>query len=228
MSGIQNSKIDVIIPVYNEEEVIGWFYNRIIKVPLDMNLVFIDNNSSDGTVKKLRRFNGITLIEHKKNEGYGGSIIDGLRRTVGDRIVIIDADCEYPPEAIPRMVKELRDYEVVYGSRLANSRGTNLPAVRMIGNKLISVIFNVLFGQNTTDLYTGFKALRRSALAGITLNEKGFDHVLELAVKLSQKGIQIKEIPIEYTPRSVGLSKMKHLKETSIFLYRIMLYRLFG
>jgi glycosyltransferase involved in cell wall biosynthesis len=218
-------KIDVIVPVYNEEEIIDTFYRRLKNVPLKMNFIFIDNASADSTVARIQKYEDVILIQHETNEGYGGSLIDGITHSSGDILVIIDADCEYPPESIPEMVEALKSHNVVYGSRFLHRRPLNMSATRTFGNKLISFMFNRLFHQNTTDLYTGFKALRRSALKGIILEKKGFEHVLELGVKLSKKGIPISEIPIDYVPRQTGQSKMKHVKETLTFLYRLFHYK---
>lgn len=222
-----SKRIDVIIPVYNEEEMVDIFYQRINKVPLEMNLVFVDNASTDSTVNKIKAFKDVTLIRHDTNEGYGSSIIDGIRNSSGDLIVIIDADCEFPPESIPAMVEGLHTEDVVYASRFFSTEDANMPRFRIIGNKLISNMFNLLFHQKTTDLYTGMKAFKRSALDGITLQKKGFEHVLEMGVKLSQKKIHISEIPVEYTPRWAGQSKMKHVKETCTYFYRLLQYRFF-
>ena len=222
------SGIDVIVPVFNEEEMVDIFYDRIKNVPLKMKLIFIDNASTDNTLKKLRNLKDITIIEHSTNEGYGGSIIDGIKQSSADVIVIIDADCEYPPESIPQMIEKLETQEVVYGSRFLDNRDVNMPKIRVVGNRLISLLFNLLFRQKVNDLYTGMKALKRSSLEGITLHQKGFEHVLEMGVRLSQKGISIYEVPIEYVPRWAGRSKMKHISETLIFLYRLLYYRFFN
>lgn len=217
--------IDVIIPVCNEEEMIGTFYNRIKRLPLKLNLIFIDNASSDKTLEKIQSFEDITIIEHEVNEGYGGSILDGIKHSKGDKIVIIDADCEYPPESIPILINELNNFDVIYGSRFLNRERINMPLLRVFGNKLISRLFNRLYNQEVTDLYTGFKAFKRSALNDITLGKKGFEHVLEMGIKFSQKKIPINEVSIEYTPRSAGQSKMKHITETLKFSYYLLAFK---
>ncbi|HLC16783.1 MAG TPA: glycosyltransferase family 2 protein [Thermodesulfovibrionia bacterium] len=220
--------IDVIVPVYNEEAIIETFYRRIKAIPLEMNLIFIDNASTDMTVRKLQSYSDINLIRHNSNEGYGGSVIDGLKQSSGDFVVIIDADCEYPPEAIPAMTEALKNHEVVYASRFAGKNKINMPKFRVFGNRFVSILFNRLFGQNITDLYTGFKALRKEAIRDLELKQKGFDHVLEMAVQFAGKGILIHEIPVDYSLRQTGRSKMKHLRETVLLLYHLFYYRFFG
>lgn len=221
-------RIDVIIPILNEEEMVGVFFDRISALPLPLHFIFVDNASTDRTKEIVRAFPRSTLIEHEKNEGYGGSILDGIARSDADALVIIDADAEYPPEVIPALITALEENEVVYTSRFLGTTGIDMPLFRRIGNRAITGSFNALFGQDLTDLYTGCKALRRSALEGISLERKGFEHVLELGVKLARRGIRIAEVPIRYEPRSTGSSKMRHLSETLKFIYLLLRYRLTG
>jgi glycosyltransferase involved in cell wall biosynthesis len=218
--------IDVVVPVYNEEEGLATFHERVRAVPLSLHLIFIDNASTDRTLEILRTFPGVTIIEHEVNEGYGGSIRDGLARATADAVVIIDADCEYPPEAIPALVEGLRDHDVVYASRFLDPSRLTMSSMRRFGNRTITTLFNLLFGQRLTDLYTGCKAIRRQALEGISLERKGFEHVLELAVRLSKSGARFGEVAIDYAPRQTGTAKMKHVSETLKYCYLLLRYRL--
>jgi len=220
----QEPRIDVIVPVLNEGAVLEQFYQRIRAVPLDINLIFIDNASTDSTLSILESFKDITVIRHDCNEGYGASICDGILNSSEDVIVIIDADCEYPPESLPEMVHRLEDVDVVYASRFLKAVYYNVPFFKMLGNKIISSLFNLLFHQNLTDLYTGCKTLKRSALKGISLERKGFEHVVELSIKLAKKGVAIADVHVDFSPRQTGRSKMKHLQETSKCIYLIFYY----
>ena len=217
-------KIDLIVPVYNEEMVLQQFYQRIRAVALDINLTFIDNASTDKSLSILKGFNDATVIKHDRNEGYGASICDGIRNTTEKVIAIIDADCEYPPESLPEMVARLDTADVVYASRFLKPYHLNMPFLKMFGNKMITGLFNLLFNQNVTDLYTGCKVLKRSALEGIFLERRGFEHVLELGVKLAKKGVSIAEVHVDFNPRQTGRSKMKHLQETCKYTYLIFYY----
>ena len=109
--------VDVIIPVYNEEKILPSFYQRLMALPIALHPIFIDNASTDNSLQIIKAFPGATVIEHRHNEGYGASLRDGIRSAKADRIVIIDADCEYPPEAIPEMVRRLDDCAIIYASR---------------------------------------------------------------------------------------------------------------
>lgn len=216
--------IDVIVPVFNEAEILEHFYQRISALGLPLNLIFVDNASSDDSVNIIQGFPGTTLIQHDSNEGYGGSLIDGMNSSCGDTIIIIDADCEYPPEAIPDILEALETSDVVYTSRLLIQPPPNMPWLKSLGNKLISGLYNVLFGQSTTDLYTGCKGYKRSAIEGLPFKRKGFEHVLELACLLARRGYRIVDVPVKFEPRSTGSSKMSHVSETLKFLMLILFY----
>jgi dolichol-phosphate mannosyltransferase len=204
---------DVVVPVFNELKALPLFLNRIEALPLTLNLIFIDNGSTDGTVEFLRARPGITFISHGKNLGYGRSLIDGLFCSTSEKVIIIDADCEYPPEAIPLLLKSLASASVVYGSRFLSGGAVDMSPSRKWGNKILTILFNLLYHQSLTDLYTGMKALRREAFQNLTFTKSGFEHVVELAAGLALGGHRIVEIPIAYTPRQTGRSQMRHLKE---------------
>ena len=222
-----NEQIDVIVPVFNEEKGLPEFINRLAALPLQIHPIFIDNASTDNSMELLNQVEGATIIRHTSNEGYGASLRDGIRAATAERIVIIDADCEYPPEAIPEMVQQLDSEQVVYASRfLLPDKQTPMPFLKAWGNKCISGLFNLLFHQKTTDLYTGSKAFRRSAVTELTMERNGFEHVLEFAARLAKRGITIGEIHVVFEPRRTGSSKMMHLAETTKYLYYLLYYYL--
>jgi glycosyltransferase involved in cell wall biosynthesis len=222
--------VDVIIPVLNEMDALPLFWERFTQLPCfnRCKVTFVDNASTDGSIEFLRKLEDIQLIEHVHNEGYGASVLHGLRMTSNPYVVIVDADCEYPPEIIPVLLQAVCNNDVVYASRLAgkkNNQQAGMPWLKMKGNQMISGLFNVLFQQACTDLYTGCKALRRSTLNNMSLNRTGFEHVLEMAVMFSSSGYHIAEVPIDYSSRVGGKSKMSHIIETIKFIYWLLSYR---
>jgi dolichol-phosphate mannosyltransferase len=220
---------DVIVPVYNEEDILEDFYRRVMALDLDLRLIFIDNASTDRSLQILQSFPGVDVIRHDRNEGYGSSLVDGILHGENDNIIIIDADCEYPPEVIPAILTALEDHDVVYTSRFVgrvSSGETNMPYLKYLGNKIISSLYNGLFRQNVTDLYTGCKGFKRRCIEGIDFERRGFEHVLELSCRLSQRGYRILDVPIVFEPRHTGSSKMNHVSETAKFLYLLLRYRL--
>lgn len=218
---------DLIVPVFNEEQALPEFLQRIEALDMPANLVFVDNASSDNTLALVKAVEGATVIEHAVNEGYGASLIDGMAAGKNDRIVIVDADCEYPPESIPQLLEALKDNDVVYTSRFLGRRNhvdAGMPWLKMKGNQVISSLFNVFFGQQTTDLYTGCKAYRRHCIEGLQFQQKGFEHVLELAAKFAARGYAITEVAVDFRPRQTGNSKMSHIAETAKYFYLLARY----
>ena len=223
------SAADVIVPVYNEEDILEDFYRRVMALDLDLHLIFIDNASTDRSLQILQSFSGVDIIRHDQNEGYGSSLVDGILHGDNDNIIVIDADCEYPPEVIPEILAALEDHDVVYTSRLVgrnSSDAAKMPNLKYLGNKVISSLYNGLFRQNVTDLYTGCKGFKRRCVEGMEFKRTGFEHVLELSCRLSQRGYRIQDIPIVFEPRHTGSSKMNHVSETTKFLYLLLRYRL--
>lgn len=220
------ASIDVVVPVFNEEAVLEEFYRRLCAVPLPLHPIFIDNASTDNSLALIKSFPGVSVIEHSRNLGYGASLRDGILAATADRVVIIDADCEYPPEAIPAMVERLDHCQVVYASRFLERQETRMPWLKVYGNKMLTVLFNRLFRQKLTDLYTGAKAFRRSVVAELPMEQDGFEHVLEMAARLARAGVVIDEVHVTFQPRSTGVSKMSHLQETLKYFYFLMVYAL--
>jgi glycosyltransferase involved in cell wall biosynthesis len=225
---LEKQDADVIVPVFNEEEILEEFYQRISNLKLNLNLIFVDNASNDRSLSILETFPDVTIVRHSVNEGYGSSLIDGMAYGRNEKVIIIDADCEYPPEVIPDILSALDKHDLVYTSRLYRRRSAveaNMPGLKVLGNRIISGLFNRLFRQRTTDLYTGCKGFRRHCIEGLSFRRKGFEHVLEFACLLSRRGYRIVDIPIEFAPRSTGKSKMSHLAETSKFLALLLYFR---
>lgn len=216
--------LDIIVPVFNEEEGLSEFYERVTALPLEHTLIFIDNASTDNSLAILESFKDITIISHDTNEGYGASLRDGIHASTADKIIIIDADCEYPPEAIPDIARELDLYDVVYTSRFLDDHNKGMGFIKMLGNKIISTMFNVLFHQHVTDLYTGSKGFRRRVVHDLPMERDGFEHVLEVAARLARRGVAIHEIPVDFRHRRTGSSKMSHITETIKYLYLLLYY----
>ncbi len=205
--------LDIIVPVFNEEGSIDEFCARMEQLGYGDALIFVDNASTDGTLARLARYPKARVVRHATNEGYGASIRDGAAASDGALIVIIDADLEYPPEAVPSLIAALQQHAVVYASRFLGPHPPAMPLFRRLGNRLMSGLYNVLFRQRVTDLYTGMKGLRRSALPITSLRKNGFEHGAEIAAMIAAAGQRIHEVPVDYRPRQQGASKMRHVPE---------------
>lgn len=207
--------VDIVIPVYNEAETVPDLIERLRAACPEAQLIFVDNGSTDGTLALLEGRSDVTLVKHAENLGYGRSIMDGIRASSGDLIVMIDADLEYHPEDVPAVIEALDRAPAVYGSRFADRKRSDwvMPAARRVGNAVVTSLFNGLFHQHLTDLYTGLRAVRREVLPEGGLTRPGFEMVLELAARLAARGVSIAEVPIGYTARTRGTSKMRHIPE---------------
>ncbi len=207
--------VDVVIPIFNEVATVAELHARLRAACPAAHVVFVDNGSTDGTLAALERLPDVTLIRHARDLGYGRSLLDGIGAGSGELIVMIDADLEYLPEDVPAVVDALSRAPAVYGSRFLGRTSSDpvMPAVRRVGNQVVTSLFNVLFRQRLTDLYTGIRGVQRRALPASGLRRPGFDVVLELAARLAAEGAHIAEVPVRYVPRTQGRSKMRHVPE---------------
>ena len=229
-----NEKLaDIIVPVYNEAEILPQFFRRVrsLKLFSQLRFVFVDNSSNDNSIELIRTFRKTSpqsvLIQHNKNEGYGASLIDGMKAAITENVIIIDADCEYPPEAITDIIDALQQYEVVYTSRFLNkhdAKSIGMPLLKWLGNIIITGLFNLIFAQQTSDLYTGCKGIKTRLVQSMPFQRKGFEHVLELAVRLSVRGYRIVDIPVDFSLRTGGQSKMQHVSDTLKYLILLIYY----
>lgn len=216
--------VDIVVPVYNEVGSIDEFYARVERLGLADALIFVDNASTDGTLERLAACPRARVIRHATNEGWGASVRDGIAASDGEAIVLIDADLEYPPEAIPPLLEALQYSPVVYCSRFRGRRPPAMPLLRRAGNALMSTLYNLLFRQHTTDFATGMKGLRRRAVPLERLRQNGFAHGAEIAALIAVCGHHIEEIAVDYTPRQSGRSKMRHLREALKVVMLLVVY----
>lgn len=221
-------EIDIVVPVLNEEESIDEFWDRVARLGYADALIFVDNASCDGTVARIESHPGARLIRHARNQGYGASLRDGIAGGEAPLVAIIDADLEYPPEALPALIETLRQHPVVYCSRFLGSHPPEMPLLRRLGNRLMTGLYNALFGQNATDLYTGMKGFQRGAVPLHLLRKDGFEHGAELAALIALSGRRIHEIAVDYRPRRQGASKMRHAPEALKLAFYVLWYWLRG
>ena len=223
-----SSNIDIVVPIFNEEATVAELLERLRQSCPEARLIFVDNASTDSTRDLLRRHGVVDLVCHETNLGYGRSLLDGMRHGSGEHVVIIDADLEYLPEDVPSLVAGLGAAGAVYGSRFLSGRESP-PAMqwyRSLGNGLVTKLFNLLFRQGLTDLYTGVRAFRREVLPLDELESAGFEFVLELSARLVHAGVSIGEVPVGYRPRATGHSKMRHIPEFLKFARRLVALRI--
>ena len=173
------------------------------------------------------------MVRHKKNQGKGAAVVTGFENAKGSILLIQDADLEYNPEEIPKLVKPIleKKEKVVYGTRLRKDvslfgkNKTPLP-LNFIGNKFLSFATSILYGEYITDMETGYKLMRKEALNGITLTSRSFDLEPEITAKILKKGIHILEIDIQNNPRGYDEGKkIRPVHDGSIALWTLIKYR---
>jgi glycosyltransferase involved in cell wall biosynthesis len=208
-------RLSVVIPVYNEAATIEEIVRRVRAVPLDIELVVVDDGSTDGTRERLAAIPGIDrLLLHERNLGKGAALRTGLAVATGDAVVFQDADLEYDPRDLVRLLDRLaRDATpVVYGSRILGQNAMSHLSF-YLGGRTLTALVNLLFGTRLTDEPTCYKMLRREVLEEISLESAGFEVCVELTAKVARLGHAIVEVPIHYAPRRRSEGKKIRLRD---------------
>ena len=194
-------KLSVLMPVFNEVSTIIPVVERVLAVPLDQEIVLVNDASSDGTSHLADQLASprVKIIHHRVNHGKGAAIRTALAAATGELIVIQDADFEYDPQDLPRLAAAIESgpAQVVYGVRsLASQR-----LVMRLGNEFVTWTTNVLYGARLRDVETCYKMMRREIALGLDLECRRFDVEIEITAKLIRAGYAIHELPIRYTAR---------------------------
>jgi glycosyltransferase involved in cell wall biosynthesis len=224
-------RLSVIIPVYNEAGTILEVVKRVQETPYDKEIIVVDDCSTDGTVEILKRIQGVGIIVlfHKFNQGKGASIRTAMTRITGDFVIIQDADLEYNPSEYPRLLTPLVDgkADVVYGSRFLGGPHRVLFFWHALGNRIITILSNILTDLNLSDMETGYKAFRSEILKKIEIKSNRFGFEPEITAKISKMGCRIYEIPISYWGRDYTEGKKISWKDGLAAIYWILRYNLF-
>ncbi|MCS7249853.1 MAG: glycosyltransferase family 2 protein [candidate division WOR-3 bacterium] len=218
-------KVSVIIPVYNEENTIEEIIAKIKEVPIEKEIIVVDDGSYDRTKEILRNIKDIKSIFFDKNQGKGSAIRAGLKLATGDIIIIQDADLEYNPFDYPKLIKPFLKYGkniAVYGSRFKG--GGRFLFLSRLANIILNFFTNLFFGSKISDMETCYKVLPREIMLSLNLKSKRFEIEPEITAKLLKKKIRIIEVPISYQARKAG-KKIK-AKDGIIALFTLLYYRI--
>ena len=205
-------KITVIIPVYNEIKTLNQILEKVEKTDfcgLEKEIILIDDGSTDGT-KELYSTLSYKVLYHDVNQGKGAAIRTGLKEATGDIIVIQDADLEYDPVDYKDLIQLILDNkaDVAYGTRLNGGKPSRAFMFHhLLGNKLLTLITNILYNTTLTDMETCYKAFRADFIKDITIKSDRFDFEPEITAKVLKKGARIYELPISYYGREYAEGK---------------------
>ncbi len=228
-------KISIIIPAYNEEKTIERVIKSVLSVKIpnySKEIIVVNDASIDNTQKIIESYvkkKKIISLQHNKNLGKGAAIVSASKVLTGKVVIIQDADLEYDPQEIPRLVKAYDSHPTatVYGSRnLKKSNGYSYISYLM-GNKFLNFVTNILYGINITDMETCYKLIPANIFKKINLSSRGFEIEPEITGKIAMLGCKIIEVPISYRPRSIEEGKKIRWTDGILALKKLISVRMF-
>jgi len=204
--------LSVIVPVFNERNTLTEIVRRMraVDLPMDREIIIVDDGSSDGSEKVMAAMEDSTvrILRHEGNKGKGAAIRTGMAKARGDLLLIQDADLEYDPEDWPKLLAPILrgKAQVVYGSRFTGER-KNMLVWHWVGNRLLSMVTNLLYNTTISDMETCYKLFDRKVLEGIVVQSDRFDFEPEITAKVLRRGFRIYEVPISYSGREFDEGK---------------------
>jgi glycosyltransferase involved in cell wall biosynthesis len=221
--------LSVVIPAYNEQEGITDIVHRVLAIKSDLaqvgvrdiELIVVNDCSSDKTAEIASSIEGVRLISHAKNKGYGGALKTGFCHAQGELIGFLDADGTYPPEYFPQLCQvALNGAELVIGSRMAGAK-SQMPLIRRIGNLFFAKLLSIVSRQHVTDSASGMRVFKRQLLERIYPLPNGLNLTPIMSVRAIHENVKMSEVPIPYSQRQ-GESKLNWVRDGMVFLQSII------
>ena len=205
-------RVSVIVPVFNEERTVAAVLDALQELPLELQVIVVDDGSTDATPALLagRAGNGTIVLVTRPHRGKGAAVRAAIPEVSGEIVVIQDADLEYDPADIPALIDPILRgrADVVFGSRLSGGRPQRAHLFwHLVGNRALSLLTNVLYNTTLTDIETGYKAFRTDVLRSLDLRQDGFGIEAEITAKVCKRGLQVYERPVAYYGRSYAEGK---------------------
>jgi glycosyltransferase involved in cell wall biosynthesis len=228
-TAMESPLLSVVMPVYNERETIDEIVARVLKVPMRVELVVVDDCSTDGTRARLGELQqqfGFTLLLQPHNQGKGAALRRGFAAATGDIVAIQDADLEYSPEEFPTLAQLIIEgrADVVYGSRFLGRHRVFL-FTHYLGNRFLTLVTNVLYNTMLSDMETCYKVMRREVLQGLHLESDGFGIEPEITAKIFKRGYRVYEVPITYDGRGYDEGKKITWRDGLVALWVLLRHR---
>ena len=197
-------RVSFLIPAYNESATIGEVLDRVDALPLDKQVIVVDDGSTDDTAALVQARNGVMLLR-QHNQGKGAAIRHAIEHIDGEIAVIQDADMEYDPAEVPRLIEPIERgaADVVYGSRLRGGEAQRAYMFwHLVGNRFLSLLTGVLYNTTISDMETGYKAFRSEVLRSLDLRQSDFAIEPEITAKICLRNLRVYELPISYYGRT--------------------------
>ena len=203
----EDFSLSVVIPVYNERQTVARVVGRVGLIPLPLQIIAVDDYSTDGTSDVLDslvdQVSDLQVVHQGKNGGKGAALRAGFEHATGSIVAIQDADLEYDPRELPKLVQPIVEdkADAVFGSRFLEKRSVGSSWTHQFGNRSLTWLSNLTTGLQLTDMETCYKVMRRECLHGLALQQDRFGIEPELTAKLALRNYRILELPISYHAR---------------------------